>query len=508
MYAAVGIARGQIWRSDNGGQSYKLRFVAGPRDTVIRDPNYANAIWAGDPTNADLVIVGGQNLWRSTQGGAALRKISRWDFDASVHGDQHVIVLDTYHSGDSRAAFVGTDGGVYWTKDIATVGSHPPFTGGWERRDQGLSSTQFYSGAGIARAGILIGGAQDNGTLQMRPNKSDAAWSTTQSGDGGAAAADPDSAYLFGEYTYLTIHRTNPSGDSTEWIDGEYPGPSKTEWKSPPFRIPDAGERTLANFIAPFALDPNDHKRMFAGGVNLWRSRNVRARHAPGNLGQGGPQWERVKRSIPLNTRADPYDINGSEGRKISAIAIAPGDADLAYVCYNSGKISQTHDATSADPHWKDMVLPDSPNRVCTHITINPSDHSTVYVTFGGWQRPNVLRTTDGGANWEWKGVELPEAPIWSLALHPDNPRLVYVGTEVGVFGSDDGGNNWKLATDQGPLAVSVQDLFWMKDTLVAATHGRGMFKIHLPTTTEIVEARTHETKGHEAKKGKGARSE
>ena len=82
-----------------------------------------------------------------------------------------------------------------------------------------------------------------------------------------------------------------------------------------------------------------------------------------------------------------------------------------------------------------------SVTRYCTRITIDPRDHNTVYATFGGYNKGNVWKTTDGGQEWSNIGSALPEAPVRSLAIHPRNSKFLYIGTEVGVFASEDGGD-------------------------------------------------------------------
>jgi len=101
------------------------------------------------------------------------------------------------------------------------------------------------------------------------------------------------------------------------------------------------------------------------------------------------------------------------------------------------------------------------------------------FLTFGGFVADNVWRTTDGGATWTPLGRTLPAAPVLTLAIHPRRDDHLYVGTEVGVFGSDDGGATWS-PTNEGPANVSINELFWAGQTLYAATHGRGMYRIDL----------------------------
>ena len=139
--------------------------------------------------------------------------------------------------------------------------------------------------------------------------------------------------------------------------------------------------------------------------------------------------------------------------------------------------------ATAANPTWRRVdhtgSQPLTAGRYCTGITIDAKDHDTVYVTFGGYVKSNVWKTTDAGGKWSNIGSALPAAPARALTLHPDDSELVYAGTEVGVFASDNGGATWS-PTNEGPTNCSVDDLFWMDRVLVCVTHGRGMFKLDL----------------------------
>ncbi len=84
------------------------------------------------------------------------------------------------------------------------------------------------------------------------------------------------------------------------------------------------------------------------------------------------------------------------------------------------------------------------------------------------------------GSTWENMGSSLPPAPVRTLAIHPKNSKWVYIGTEIGVLASENGGLTWS-PTNEGPTNCSVEDLIWRDQTLVAATHGRGVWEIDLP---------------------------
>jgi hypothetical protein len=116
---------------------------------------------------------------------------------------------------------------------------------------------------------------------------------------------------------------------------------------------------------------------------------------------------------------------------------------------------------------------------MCTRIFVSPLQADTILAVFGGFQADNVWRSEDGGATWTSIAGSLPNVPVRAVTIHPARADWFYVGTEVGVFASDDRGATWS-PTNEGPASVSVDHLFWMAQKLVCVTHGRGLFEIDL----------------------------
>ena len=471
IYASVNINGGELWRSVDGGRTYQRRgnvTADGEASGYLGTQGwYGNCVWAGDPTNADLVIVGGVNLWRSVDAGNTLVDISTWWDPGSCHADHHQIVADPRYDGvANRTVYFGNDGGIYRTANALTVGNDPelPRISGWIRLDNSFGVTQFYAGAGNPATGTIIGGAQDNGTLTFTPAQGSQKWGTMFGGDGGFCAADPSDANVFyGEYVFLNICRSTDGGASAEYISGQFFDGEQWTFKAVPFQIPDAATQD-ALFIAPFVVDPNAPNRILGGGLSLWRTNDAKT----ANTATTGPTWKSIK---------------DSAGAHISAIAIAAGNSDLIWVGHEDGQVFMTTAGTSDRPIWQRIdsvgANPLAAGRYCTRICIDAQDPNTVYVTFSGYTTGNVWKTSDGGQNWSDIGASLPSAPVRALTIHPRNRRLLYLGTEVGVYASEDAGTTWS-PTNEGPTNCSVDDLFWMGSKLVAATHGRGMFSIDL----------------------------
>jgi outer membrane protein assembly factor BamB len=337
--------------------------------------------------------------------------------------------------------------------------------------DNGYAVTQFYYGAGNDATSVVVGGTQDNGTLCYTPAAGPNAWNKFFSGDGGAVGSDPsDPKYYYGEYAYLQIFRNTDGGASSagsDYICGRYWNGAQWVWKPLPFTIPDA-QSSDANFIAPFVLDPNDPNRILGGGLQLWRTNDAKTANTPAS----GPRWAAIKPSI--NSNPDSY---------ISAIVVGPGNSGLILVGHNNGQVFKTTNGTGAAPVWTRIdnsgPTPINASRACLSLTIDPRDSKVFYATFAGYQPGNVWKSTDGGLSWRDLSGVLPWAPVRDIAVHPQKSDWVYAATEVGLFASEDGGQHWS-PTNEGPANVATADLFWMGNTLLAATHGRGFFSAGL----------------------------
>lgn len=476
LYASVNQNSGDIWKSTDGGTTWGAARVGNPQH-LGNQGWYDNAIWV-DPTDANHVVAAGLDVYRSTNGGTTWTKISNWGNNQidirygsgtshTPHADHHALVSDPGYNGTTnRILYNGNDGGLYRAPDITLAGE----TSGWDELNNGLGLTQFYSVAGKSSAGTrIIGGTQDNGTLYNSGPGTD--WKMFSAGDGGYCAVDAaNDNYLYGEYVYLQIGRSTDRGASFNYID-----------KTGSFQLTDARSPSNANFIAPFILDPNDSNRMLAGGLSLWQNNAVKT----------GTDWAAIK---------------ASTGSKISAIAVAEGNSNIVWVGYNNGDVYYTSNGLNASPTWTKVSSATTgtvQGRLVSRIYIDKSDANKVYVTYGGYNNNNIWRTSNSGTAWTDLNSPdrvLPAVPYFTVTRHPSAVNWLYVGTEVGLFTSQDGGTTWSTSND-GPANVEIAELVWRDNTtLIAATHGRGMFQATASfvtgTTTTVVSGFTPTTYG------------
>jgi hypothetical protein len=450
--------KGEIWRSSNAGISWELRCTGW--HYLGEQGWYDNTIWV-DPTNSDHVIVGGIDLWRSLDGGPNMTRISDWQnyhTGHSAHADHHIIVNHPDYDGETNlTVFFGNDGGIQKTDDISQVELY----NGWiNLAGTSLGITQFYGGAAAPNGSFIVGGTQDNDKLKYTP-ATGTNWSQSTTGDGGFAAVHTlNNNYVFGEYTFLRIRRSTNSGFSYSTYSSG---------------ILDAGLSNRALFIAPFVMDPNNPQVIIAGGASLWRAYNCTGNSTI------PPPWSKYR--FDIGGVWNPQ-INDTEYHKCSALDIAKGNSSIVWAGYNNGSLYLTQDDGDT---WArvDQTTPMLPDRYITDIAINPKNSNEVFVTLGGYELNDVWYTEDAGANWQQRtGTapnDLPAIQVNTVRFHPSNSDWVYIGTDLGIFATEDRGINWSKTPlngdHDGPANVEVSELFWQADHLVAATHGRGMYR-------------------------------
>ncbi len=441
---------GEIWRSNDGGASYTL---VNTGDVFLETQGqYSNALWV-DPTDPNKLIVGGPNLWRGVySGGTVILSLISQGFNGSATPQyfQHALVEQPGYNGTTnRTVFFTNDGGIYKAADVSTVTP----TSGWQELNNTLGITQFYGGAGHPTNGLIIGGSQGSGGLRFDGDPQN--WSRLSGsgtvGDNGYVAVDPtDPNYLYGENVQMAIYRSANGGATSDYI---FTG------------LTDALSGNV-NYIAPITLDPNNPTTMLAGGRDLWRTTNLKA---------GLPTWTSIK---------------GSIGTNISAVTVAPGNSNIIWLGHNGGQLYRTANGQAASPSWTTVddnsATNPLPNRMINNLTLDPANSNNVYVGLSGYSAGNLWRTTNGGGAWTNASgagaTALPNVPVYAVAVHPTQANWLYAGTDLGIFTSEDGGVTWKTGPNDGPANVPVYQLFWTNTTtLVAVTHGRGMYKSDIP---------------------------
>ncbi|HXT61476.1 MAG TPA: hypothetical protein VN696_00435, partial [Pyrinomonadaceae bacterium] len=399
---------------------------------------YWNECLGVDPNNSDIVLSGGVGLERSSDAGESWTEVS-------LDSDHHAVA---FSSSDSLTVYVGNDHGVrkgsYTSADETVT---------WTTAHNGLILTH-YNGLGASSIGpnVIGGGSQDNGTHRTVGGLT---WDLLRNGDGCGFVYDPDDPYTM--YYVESYSLGNPdNGDIYRSTDGGATGPTQADTTG--FQGP---------FVTPLVIDPTSPKAnriLFAGGVTkVYRSKD------------GGMSWS-----------ACSPNMNG----EVRSLSVSPRSSKVMFAGTQVGGVWRSTNGGATTANWK-KITPGSgapiPNRRLTSVLADPFYTYGVYVTFGGLNTSTpgqpghlfyALSKDDGSLyDWEDRSGDLPDIPAYSVAIDPDNSQRMWIGTDIGVFESNDGGLTW-LADDGLPNVV-VTDLRVREDKQVlrAATYGWGMWQ-------------------------------
>ncbi len=421
---------------------------------------YDNTI-AVDPLNENIVWVGGVDLFRSDDGGVSWGMASFWQYPKSnsryVHADHHVIAFHPqFNNVTNRTMYVGTDGGVFRTENARaqTVrGNRAPCSAdesrvAWTSLNNGYAVTQFYHGAVFPGGQSYLGGTQDNGVIygsdELGPNN----WIERVSGDGGYVAIDPfNPRIVYAENTYQSLKKSTDGG--VNFVEAM------------------TGIRTETfEFIAPLTMDPSDASRLWLGGTSLWRTRN------------NADNWSQASATL-----------KGSA----TSIAVAPTDGNFVLAGTANGYIHRTALglSSSVDTDWPSIRVRSSNNAAVSSIAFDPTNRDIAYATVSNFGGNHIFRTFNGGQSWQAidgppsapNAAGLPDIPVNCIVVDPTDTQRLYIGTDLGVFTSPDGGASWAVE-NTGFANVPVE---WLTINaykgaayLFAFTRGRGVWRVPL----------------------------
>ena len=451
VWAIIEADSGGVYRSDDAGATWSR--VNSDRSLRQRAWYYTK-IYA-DPKDTNIVYVSNVNFQKSTDGGRTFRPLR-----GIPHGDSHDFWIAPNDNqrmieADDGGASVSTDGGRTWS-------------------EQDFATAQFYHVMTTNHFPYQVCGAQqDNSTLCGPSRKAGGIdrvdWQEAGGGESGfiAARADnPDIVYA-GSYGALLTRkdmRTGLTRNINPWPDNPM-GHSAIDLK---YRF---------QWTFPILVSPHNSNVLYATSNYVHRSTNE------------GSSWEVISGDL---TRNDPKTLGPSGGPLtkdqtsveyygvIFAFAESPKQKGVLWAGSDDGlvHVSRDNGKTWVNVTPKDMAI-------YTRVSLIEASHfaaGTAYIAANRFQladmKPYLWKTTDFGKSWTRIDAGI-DATEFTRAIREDDERagLLYVGTERGVWFSNDDGSSWQRLKLNLP-SVPVHDLAVRDGDLVVATHGRSFWVI------------------------------
>ena len=448
IWAIVEAAEGGVFRSDDGGNSWRR---------INSDRNLRQRAWYytriyADVASEDVVYVVNVQFWRSKDGGRTYESIS------TPHGDHHDLWIDPDDPdhlivADDGGAQVSFDGGANWS----TYYNQP--------------TAQFYRVTTDNHFPYRIYGAQqDNSTVRIlhtSSGRNERDWEPTAGGESGWLAPKPDNpeivfggsygGYLTrvdhdsGERRAVNVYPDNPMGHGAEGMKYRF------QWNFP---------------ILYSQFDPNV---LYTAGNHLFRTTDE------------GQSWEMIS---PDLTRADSTQLGPSGGpitkdntgveyyATIFSVAESMHDPQVIWAGSDDGLVHITRDGGAS---WTDITPPDMPEWMqINDLVANPHQPGGAY--FAGTRyklddfAPYLYTTNDFGMSWQRINDGI-DAQHFTRAIQPDPDRegLLWAGTESGMYISFDDGQSWSPFQLNLPI-VPITDLDRKDHDLIVATQGRSFW--------------------------------
>lgn len=453
VYALIEHAGGGIFRSEDKGETWTKMSDTNPR------PSYYSQIRI-DPNNEQRLWAHGAQMFVSDDGGRTFRQ----NVVQRIHGDYHAMWIDPH---DSNFMLAGSDGGIHITRDRGRTWDFVNTIPLWQFYEIGLDNAKPYH---------ICGGLQDNNawcgpsaTMDAR-GITNADWFTVGGGDGFYAQIDP----------------TDPNIVYAESQDGNVLRRNLRTHESVSIRPqPPEGERYRFQWNSPIVISAHDPKTIYYGGNFLFRSPDR------------GDSWMRLGPDLTNNADRDKQAIFGKvpdlhtrsrhdgvqQWPAITTIGESALNKDLLYVGTDDGNLQVTRDGGKTWKNVADRTKGVPKGTYVSRVVASRHKEGTAYATFDGHRSNDfnvyVYMTTDYGETWKPIRNGLPDGNdiVHVIREHFRNPRLLFVGTEHGLFVSFDQGARWtRLKSNLPTVPVDDIAIHPRENDLVLGTHGRSIW--------------------------------
>ena len=460
IYAAIELDRrtGGVYKSENQGAKWTKMSDAVAGGT---GPHYYQELYAS-PHNFDELYLADNYMQVSYDGGKTFIRMN----ETEKHVDNHAVA---FKKSDKNYILIGCDGGLYESFDK---------TLNWKFIDN-LPLTQFYKIAVDDNEPFynIYGGTQDNNT-QGAPSRTDnihgirnSDWFIILGGDGHQPATEPG----------------NPNIVYAQWQRGNLNRHDRKTGENTNIKPqPEFGEKTERfNWDAPILVSPHNPKRLYFASQRVWKSDDR------------GDSWQTISKDLTNNIERLSTPFFGSKQKwnnawdvramsnysTITSLSESPMQEGLIYAGTDDGIIQVTENGGETWQKINIKKLNGLPETAFVNdIKADLYEKNTVYAVFDnhkfGDYNAYIYKSKNKGFTWQKISNNLPENTLlWRIAQDHINSNLLFLGTEFGVYFTNDGGKEW-TKLNGGMPNISVRDIAIQKreNDLVLGTFGRGIY--------------------------------
>lgn len=405
-----------------------------------------------NPKNDEEIFCLGVRLAHSSDGGKTFTYLggqvsrSNQGLAKGFHLDQCELWINPDNSNHIVA---GNDGGVYVSYDKGLSWFHY----------NNIPTGEFYDITIDQKNYIIYGGTQDNATVYGPPNEIKPNYPDTwkylwidpwDGGDGCVTQVDPgDDNIVYYSMQHGNAIRLDRNADTAVDIQPKLPKEVK--------------DTLVFNYVTPYFISPHNSKTLYHGGNYIFKSRDR------------GNSWELISPNLANSAIKEKRSFASGalvESHIQKGLLYAGTDRGAFWVSKNDGASWEENDIGMANNYIRSIC----PSRFAK---------GRVYVAMTGINYDDLqsylYMSDDYGKTWSGISSGLPNEPVNVILEDPVNENILYAGSIRGVYLSVDRGKSWSCLGSKMPgTAISDLEIHESTMDLIAATHGRGIYKINL----------------------------